>query len=142
MADVVLNVDSLQKPVNLNHLAQVLKQVSGVTAVHIDRDTDQAAVSYEPYKVDTFELVMAVQDAGYRIYTESVTLLVGGMNCASCAFHIETALTEVPGVVAANVHLQTGETAVTIADNRLGLNMLYEKIQEAGYYPSGLVIGD
>lgn len=77
-----------------------------------------------------------------RIYTESVTLLVGGMNCASCAFHIETALTDVPGVVAADVHLQTGETAVTITDSRLGLNELYETIQEAGYYPSGLVIGD
>ncbi len=141
MADVVLNVDSLQKPINLNHLAQVLKQLSGVTAVHIDPTTLQTAVSYERQKADTFTLVAAVQDSGYRILTESVTLFVGGMSCASCAFHVETALTDTPGVVAADIHLQTGETTVTIADNRLGLNVLYETIQEAGYYPSGLVTG-
>ncbi|MAT96255.1 MAG: hypothetical protein CL608_03855 [Anaerolineaceae bacterium] len=142
MADVVLNVDSPQKPVNPNHLAQILKRLMGVTAVHIDPITLQTALSYDRQKADTFTLVTAVQDSGYKVLTESVTLFVGGMSCASCAFHIETALTDVPGVVAADVHLQTGETAVTIADSRLDLNVLYETIQEAGYYPGGLVIGD
>jgi Cu+-exporting ATPase len=141
MTDVVLKVDSPQKSVNPNHLAQVLKQLFGVTAVSIDAGMGQATVSYDTEKVDTFALVTAVQDAGYRIFTESITLLVAGMNCASCAFHVETALTDIPGVVAADIHLQTGETTVTIADNRLGLNVLYETVQEAGYYPSGLVIG-
>ncbi len=142
MVEIVLRVDSSQKPLQPKHLAQVLGQVSGVTAVHVDIDTGQTIVSYDPHKVDTFELVTAIQDAGYIVQTQTIQLLVGGMSCASCAFYVETALTDVPGVVAADVHLQTGETAVTIADNRLGLNVLYETIQETGYYPSGLVIGD
>ena len=141
MADVVLNVDSLQKPINLNHLSQGLTLLSGVKAVNIDPTNLQTSLSYERQKADTCTLVAAVQDSGCRILTESVALFVGGMSCASCAFHVETALTDTPGVVAADIHLQTGETTVTIADNRLGLNVLYETIQEAGYYPSGLVTG-
>lgn len=139
MVDVVLNLKSLQKPANATHLAQALKQVSGVTAVHIDPITLQTAVAYDPQKADTFTLVAVAQDNGYRVLTESVTLFVGGMSCASCAFHVETALTDVPGVVAADVDLQTGETAVTMTNNEIGINTLFEAIEEAGYYPSGLV---
>ena len=133
MADVVLRVDSAKKPENPNHLANFLKQVSGVTAVHIDTNMGQAAVSYDPHKVDTFELVTAVQDAGYSVQTHRIPLLVGGMSCASCAFHVETALTDIPGVVAAEVDLQTGETAVTVADSGVTLTMLHRAVEEVGY---------
>ncbi len=115
MADVSFTVDPLGKPINRTNLTQILKQISGVTAV---------------------------QDAGYNVVTESATLFVNGMSCASCAFHVEAALTDIPGVLAANVNLQTGETAVTIVDNEIKLNVLYEAIQEAGYYPSALVFGN
>lgn len=50
MADIVLNLESLQKPANATHLAQALKQVSGVTAVHIEPITLQATVAYDPQK--------------------------------------------------------------------------------------------
>ncbi len=139
MADVSFTVAPLSNPINRTSLTQVLKQISGVTAVRIDPATFKIAISYDPQKADTFTLVTAVQDAGYNVVTEPATLFVGGMSCASCAFHVETALTDIPGVVTVDVNLQTGETAVTIADNEIGLNELYAAIQEAGYYLSMLL---
>jgi Cu+-exporting ATPase len=140
MADVVLKVDTPQKSVNPNHLTQVLKQLLGVTAVSIDAGMSQAAVSYDTEKVDTFELVTAVQDAGYIVQTQSILLLVGGMTCASCAFHVESALTDIPGVIKADVNLQTGETAVTIASELVTLAMLRQAVEEIGYQISEVVI--
>lgn len=142
MADVSFTVAPLSNPINRTSLTQVLKQISGVTAVRIDPATFKIAISYDPQKADTFTLVTAVQDAGYNVVTEPATLFVGGMSCASCAFHVETALTDIPGVVTVDVNLQTGETAVTITDNEIGLSVLYDAIQEAGYYTSALVFGD
>ncbi|MFZ1399324.1 MAG: heavy-metal-associated domain-containing protein [Candidatus Promineifilaceae bacterium] len=139
MADVSFTVAPLSNPINRTSLTQVLKQISGVTAVRIDPATFKIAISYDPQKADTFTLVTAVQDAGYNVVTEPATLFVGGMSCASCAFHVETALTDIPGVVTVDVNLQTGETVVTIADNEIGLNELYAAIQEAGYYLSMLL---
>ena len=133
MADVSFTVDPTSKPINLTNLAQVLKQITGVTAVHINPATLQAAVSYYPQKEDTFTLVTAVQDVAYDVLTESVTLFVSGMKCASCAFHVETALTDIPGVIKADVNLQTGETVVTISSNEIGLNALDEALQGVGY---------
>lgn len=133
MVDVVLRVDSLQKSVNSNHLAQVLKQVSGVMAVSIETNMDQVAVSFDPLKVDTFGLVTAIQEAGYDVQTQAITLLVDDMTCASCAFHVETALTDVPGVVTAEVDLPTGQTAVTVTDKTISMERLHHAVIEAGY---------
>ena len=133
MAEIVLRVDSLPKPVNSHRLAQVLKQVSGVMTVSIDTNMDQAAVSYDPLKADTFVLVTAVQDAGYRVKTHTILLLVSGTSCASCAFHVETALTDVPGVVTAEVDLPTGQTAVIVTDETMNIARLHQAVMEAGY---------
>lgn len=139
MADVVLRMESAKKPINYDHLAQALKQVSGVTAVHIDTEIGQAAVSYQPHKVDTFALVTAVQDAGYIVQTQTIPLLVGGMSCASCVFHVESALTDVPGVIEADVNLQSGETAVIVVNKFVNLEQLHQAVEEAGYQICGLV---
>lgn len=139
MASVSFFLTSPQKPFNPQHLAQVLHQVSGVTAVDIDPAASRATVAYKPQKADTFTLVTAVQDAGYNVTTESITLFVGGMTCASCAFHIESALTDLPGIINAEVDLQTGRTTVTIVAEDVGLSVLTQAVQEAGYQIRELV---
>ena len=133
MADVVLGVDSAEKIINHDHLAQVIKQVSGVTALCLETDIGKVAVSYDTLKVDTFELVTAVQDAGYIVQTQTIPLLVHGMSCASCAFHVESALTDIPGVIEADVNLQTGETAVIVVNECVNLEQLRQAVAEAGY---------
>lgn len=133
MTDVSFFVNSTPKSLNPHHLAQILRQVSGVTTVHTSSATPKVMVSYQPHKTDTFALVTAVHDAGYSVITESITLPVAGMSCASCAFHIEGALTDTPGVIQAEVDLQTGIVLVTIAAESVPFGALCQAVQEAGY---------
>lgn len=139
MADISLTVTLFKNERDSNNLVGVLKQVTGVTAVHINPITWQIVISYVPQKADTFALVTAVHDAGYSVNTESITLFVGGMTCASCAFHVESALTDIPGVVEADVNLQTGTTTVTIVSEAVSLMAIDEVVQETGYRIYGLV---
>ena len=52
--------------------------------------------------------------------TETLTLNVEGMTCASCVFHVEKALKGLPGVVGASVNLATDQAKVEYADPRPG----------------------
>lgn len=141
MTDVSFFVDPRQKPLNSNRLAQALHEVPGVMAVHLDPAIFRATISYQPQKADTLALVTAAHDAGYSVITESITLFVAGMTCAGCAFHVESALTDLPGVIHAEVDLQTGATTVTIAAAGVGLTALCQAVQETGYQIRGPVPG-
>ncbi len=129
-------VYSPQNRLDAAHLEQALRHVSGVSAVHVNRASFLVTVAYDSYKTDTFGLVTAVQNAGYAVLTESMTLPVVGMHCASCAFHIESALTDVPGVIEAEVDLQTEATFVTLVAQSVPFDALAQAVQEAGYQVS------
>ena len=71
----------------------------------------------------------AWNDAGGR----SLSLTVGGMNCASCVGRIEKALSAVPGVMAARVNLATGRADVDAAPGAVDAARLIAAVETAGY---------
>ena len=129
-------VNSPQNRLDAAHLEQALRHVSGVSAVQVNLASFLVTVAYDSHKTDTFGLVTAVQNAGYAVLTESMTLPVAGMHCASCAFHIESALTDVPGIIEAEVDLQTETTFVTLVAQSVPFDALAQAVQEAGYQVS------
>lgn len=60
------------------------------------------------------------------------TIGIGGMTCASCVFHIEKALAELPGVSSASVSLAT-ESAAIDALPEVSPEALRKAIEKAGY---------
>ena len=85
------------------------------------------------------DLVEAVEDAGYGVATERVTLGVGGMNCASCVHHVENALQSLDGVMAASVNLATEQATVEYVPDATGLQDMREAVEGAGYSVRGTV---
>ena len=75
--------------------------------------------------------------------TETVTLPVEGMTCASCVGRVERALRAVPGVTEANVNLTTERAQITASN--VDRNRLVAAINAAGYdvpaEPVDLIIG-
>ncbi len=63
----------------------------------------------------------------------SLRLPVEGMECAACAVRIERRLRTVPGVRQASVNFATGEAAVAIDPEAVGLDRLVAAVEEAGY---------
>ena len=71
----------------------------------------------------------AWNDAGGR----SLSLIVGGMNCASCVGRIEKALSAVPGVMAARVNLATERADIDAAPGAIDAARLIAAVETAGY---------
>ena len=65
--------------------------------------------------------------------TVSTSLNIGGMTCAACVYHVERALTGVPGVAKASVNLGVERAAVEFSPGVASLDDLRRAVEEAGY---------
>ena len=65
--------------------------------------------------------------------TETGTLDIGGMTCASCVGRIEKALLKLDGVADARVNLATEVASITYAPNLIQLDDLTGAVVKAGY---------
>jgi len=65
--------------------------------------------------------------------SETVTLPVLGMTCASCQHHVETALRTTPGVATAHVDLMANRATVEFDPQIARPELLIESIRTAGY---------
>ena len=72
-------------------------------------------------------------DAGYSVAGEVKTLPIGGMTCASCVAHVESALSALPGVLKANVNLATERATVEYVPGLVSLPDFERAVAEAGY---------
>ena len=117
----------------VSHVTSALRDVRGVSDASVNLATERATVSLRDDAVGLAELAAAVEDAGYSLATESVTLAIGGMTCAACVGHVERALEGVPGVTRAGVNLATERAAVDYVRGLAGLADMRYAVEDAGY---------
>ena len=117
----------------VSHVTSALRDVRGVSDASVNLATERATVSLRDDAVGLAELAAAVEDAGYSLATESVTLAIGGMTCAACVGHVDRALSGVPGVTRAGVNLATERAAVEYVRGLTGLADMRYAVEDAGY---------
>ena len=135
MADkqITLPVQGMTCASCVSHVGRALKKVPGVDDANVNLATEKATVSYHDDAASLKSMVEAVSDAGYQVPTETVTLPIGGMTCASCTAHVQRALSKVPGVVEASVNLATEKATVTHVPEAASLADLKRAVADAGY---------
>ncbi len=110
---------------------KALARVPGVHSASVNLATERATVQGEA--VDPQLLTAAVEKAGYAVPSETVTLAVEGMTCASCVSRVERALRRVDGVVMAEVNLATEQARITRLAGSAATPALLAALQQAGY---------
>ncbi len=117
-------------------IEKALRVVNGVLNVEVNLATETVWVRSHA-ELASATLYQAVEQAGYQpviptiASTDSITLLIDGMSCGSCAARIEKALLAHTGVEQAQVNFAT-ETVV-VQGQHLKTAQLIEVIQTAGY---------
>ena len=115
------------------HVEKALKGVEGVGAVSVNLATEKASLDFRTDAVKVGDLVHAVRETGYDVATDTITLDIAGMTCASCVNHVEQALNKVPGVIEASVNLATERATITYVDEATGIADFKRAVLEAGY---------
>jgi len=117
----------------VSHVEAALMGLKGVSEASVNLANEKAAVTYDPSQVSIADMVNAVKDAGYGVVTETATLPVQGMTCASCVKRIEDALRGTDGVISASVNLATERVTVKYNPAQVTLPELKKVISDAGY---------
>lgn len=115
-----------------------LKTLEGVDKAHVNLGTEEATVEYDPEKLKLSELELAVEDAGYGVINEKVTIKIGGMTCAMCVKAIEDVLSKIDGVSDVNVNLASEKAYVTYNPNITGVMEFKNAINDLGYQYLGI----
>ena len=123
----------------VGHVVHALEDVTGVDEVNVNLATEKATVSTGNSAVALDALVFAIEDAGYGVGTEKVTLNIGDMTCASCVGHVEHALGDVDGVISADVNLATERATIEYVPGVVGVSDLRHAVEDAGYSVASLV---
>ncbi len=110
-----------------------LKKIDGVEYANVNLATEKATVEVIPDKIDLNQLISAVKETGYEVPSETISLSVRGMTCASCASTVEGALKKVNGVLSANVNLATEKATITYVPEDSIITELQKAVSNVGY---------
>lgn len=115
-----------------------LQTLEGVDKAHVNLGTEEATVEYDPEKLKLTELEDAVEDAGYGVINEKVTIKIGGMTCAMCVKAIEDVLNKIDGVSYVNVNLASEKAYVTYNPKMTSILEFKNAITDLGYQYLGV----
>ena len=122
------------------HVTAALEDVAGVDAANVNLATERAGLTLSPgSRVSLAELSGALEDAGYGLRVEKLTLKISGITSASCVHRIEGALNGVEGVEIADVSLATESGMVEYVPGVATVADLREAIESVGYSVTGVV---
>jgi Cu+-exporting ATPase len=114
-------------------LEAALGHVPGVADVNVNLATERATMTYDANVTSVQALAQAIEDAGYQVRTETVTLPIHGMTCAACVNTLERGLHKAHGVLSATVNLATERGTVTYLPALINAQRLQEVIENLGY---------
>ncbi|MCH8892070.1 MAG: copper-translocating P-type ATPase [Chloroflexi bacterium] len=132
-----LPVEGMTCAACVGHVENALKGVPGVLEASVNLGTEKASVEFDPAEVQFQVLQEAVSGAGYKLGTQTASLNIGGMTCATCVGHVEKALRKVPGVSQANVNLVVERATVEFVPGIAQLSDLQAAVEGAGYRVEG-----
>ncbi|MEO1681180.1 MAG: heavy metal translocating P-type ATPase [Pseudomonadota bacterium] len=112
----------------VGRLELALGTVPGVKEVNVNLAAERADIRSDA-GLDPNTLVKAVEELGYKVPMQSVTLAIEGMKCAGCVGNVERALLAVPGVTEASVNLATERAVVK---GNAGTKALLRAVAETG----------
>jgi len=126
---IAVGIDGMTCASCATRVEKVLKQLPGVTDATVNLATETATISGA---TDAASVQRAIEKAGFSVPTESFTLDITGMTCASCSTRVEKAFDKTPGVLEASVNLATEQATIKVAKGTT-LSALIAAVERAGY---------
>ncbi|MEE9567814.1 MAG: heavy metal translocating P-type ATPase, partial [Candidatus Binatia bacterium] len=119
-----------------------LSQLEGVVEARVNFATEKAAISFDISQLQINDLIQTIQDLGYEAGAEKATFPVQGMTCASCVNKVQTALSQVPGVIRADVNFATEKATVEYIPGQVTVKDLAQAVEAIGYKILEVAEGD
>jgi len=130
---VVINVGGMTCATCATKVEKALSGMPGVDSAAVNLASEKATVSFRPGETDIDDIVGTIEGLGYQASLEKAVYAVEGMTCASCVARVEKALSEVEGVVNADVNLATERATITFNPEQTSYERMARAVDAAGY---------
>lgn len=121
----------------VGRVEKALKAVVNIDTAVVNLATERADITFKGH-VDPDSAVRAIESSGYKVREETTELAIEEMTCASCVGRVEKALSQIPGVLEANVNLATERARIRHLSGAVTIEDLEAAIVQAGYKPRRL----
>ena len=117
-------VSSIQKSVS---------DVPGVNKVEVNLATEKATLEFDQTKVKFDSIEKAIEEIGYKVVYEKLTLKLGGVSDSTDAERVEQKLHQLDGIKSASVNYGSSQVNIEYNSALLSLADIRRKITELGY---------
>jgi len=117
-------VSSIQKSVS---------EVPGVNKVEVNLATEKATLEFDQTKVKLDSIEKAIEEIGYKVVYEKLTLKLGGVSDSTDAERLEQRLHQLDGIKSASVNYGSSQVNIEYNSALLSLADIRRKITELGY---------
>ncbi len=122
-----------------NRLQKAFFSRDGVISAEVFFETGTASVEFDKSKITFEDLKKTIEDNGFKASEKQISIIIGGMHCASCAAKVKNALCSVDGVIDASVNPVTESALVTLATQIVNTAELNRAVTEAGFEYRGII---
>ncbi|MEM7257191.1 MAG: heavy metal translocating P-type ATPase [Pseudomonadota bacterium] len=129
---VTLSLDNLSCASCVGRVDKALAQVQGVSGVSVNLASESVTLSLSGAD-DLANVEQTLQTLGYPLRTDTVTLSIENMSCASCVGRVEQSLATVPGVRSVVVNLAAETATVELIEGAAELAAVAQAATTAGY---------
>src|SRR3989475_2789099 len=117
-------VSSIQKSVS---------DIPGVNKVEVNLATEKATLEFDQTKVKLDSIEKAIEEIGYKVVYEKLTLKLGGVSDSTDAERIEQKLHRVDGIKFSSVNYGSSQVNIEYNSALLSLADIRKKITDLGY---------
>ncbi|MCW4035354.1 MAG: heavy metal translocating P-type ATPase [Candidatus Bathyarchaeota archaeon] len=130
---IVLDIGGMHCATCAQTIEKRLPKINGVIYATVNLAAEKAIIDYDPTQVDQQAIEDTINDVGYKVIHQSVSLKIGGMHCAVCAQTIEKALNKKEGIYKASVNLALETATVEYNPAQISLAGIQKVIRDVGY---------
>jgi Cu+-exporting ATPase len=129
----ILFIPGLQNEEDCKKINQTLKNLKGFENIEIDIENKKVTLYYDKNKLKYKKVNKTLQDTGYGVNNQLVTITIGDMMCLGCTGVIQNSLKLLEGVVDVNIDFKSKKAWIEYNPSLTDLMNMKEAILRAGH---------
>ncbi len=130
---VTLRIGGMSCASCVAHIETALTNLKGVTKAQVNFAAQKAQVEYDPAQTDLSRISHAIEDVGYEVVPDELTLQVLGMRSAHCEGVVRQGLENLPGVVKVEANSNTGAATIWYHAASVSSGAIKQTVRDLGY---------
>ena len=131
---------SMDLPIEGMHCASCVLSVNktfekkeGVKNVDADLAANKLHITTNPKKISYDEIEREVENLGFKLHSDEMTIRIQGMHCASCTMNVENFLIRLDGIYDVKADLTSQTAKLHYDSSKVSLDEIEEVIKSLGF---------